>query len=383
MSYSRGSRPPRPTSRSASKPKYSSTAGGESVSKVRRAAAGRTPEPTPELESEFALDASPRPAPRAASEPVLAETVDSHGSASSGAGVRHGVTRDVGTEHPKVIGAGTVSAATGKDLQGPPVKVGPDGLRPAGQGTAGGDDGVAEFSKRLAERKRAKRRLWVGRAAGFLAIVAVLGGLAYLIGWSAAFGVKQENIDIEGAQSGLQQDQVVATLQPYVGTPLIRVPVGEAADELRDLPFVSEASVSRAWPTGLTVLIEERLPAMVVPQADGYQVVGADGVVIETVPEPVAGLPTIVVASTDPENRQAQAAEAFGIWVIIEDILGDRVASINADGSDFTVYLTGGEEIIWGTSDDSLLKARIAEILLSERGATTYDVSYPPRPSTR
>ena len=52
------------------------------------------------------------------------------------------------------------------------------------------------------------------------------------------------------------------------------------------------------------------------------------------------------------------------------------------DGHTLTLTLSQNRTVVWGTSEDSALKARVLAVLMTQRPATTYDVSSPKRSVT-
>jgi len=64
-------------------------------------------------------------------------------------------------------------------------------------------------------------------------------------------------------------------------------------------------------------------------------------------------------------------------------LLGERITLLQASAVDqIQVQLSDGDTVVWGSAEQSQLKAQVLSVLLSQE-ASVYDVSAPHAPTTR
>ena len=244
------------------------------------------------------------------------------------------------------------------------------------------DDEVATgLEERLRERQRARRSLLATRSAIAAGVGLVLAGLLWAAFASPLFQLRADSIEVSGATGGLDAEDVRTAVAPFVGTPLTRLDLEEVSEAVGSLQLVREVDVARAWPDGLVVTVAERGAAMGEQAADSVRLVDDQGIVVREDGDLPDGLPLAELPQDGP-SRTAAAADVAAVWNALDDSLRDQVASIGADGHTVTLALTGSRTAVWGTAEDSDLKARVLAVLLAERPASTYDVSAPTRPVT-
>lgn len=244
-----------------------------------------------------------------------------------------------------------------------------------------------DLRQKSKERGRAQRRLILHRVLVFLLAVGGAVAIVWVIFFSPLFALKADRTVVEGAQSSEVDQAVVDTVvipivQQYQGTPLTRLSTGKVRDGLTGSPSVLEAEVSRNWPRGLKVTLRQRVPVAMVVQEGGYSLVGSDGAQVSSSVEPVEGLPQITVSATEGDKVQEQASAGVEVWESLPPPLREQVSSISVSGSIVTVDLTSGAKVIWGSAEDSELKAQVLELLVEQAPATTYDLRDPRSPVT-
>jgi cell division protein FtsQ len=141
-------------------------------------------------------------------------------------------------------------------------------------------------------------------AAAFLAL-ALAGGTAYgvqtgladrLIAQATAFaGFKIADIDINGLQEVSRID-ILTNIDLGTERSLFSFDVFSARRSLRQLPWVSEARVSKAYPDRLVIDIVERVPFAVWQNKGELWLVERDGRMIAPFEDRFAGLPLVVGA---------------------------------------------------------------------------------------
>jgi cell division protein FtsQ len=147
--------------------------------------------------------------------------------------------------------------------------------------------------------------------------------------------------------------------------------------------LVRTARVTRTWPGGLRITVQERVAVAAVPGpanlAGSFSLVDADGVELARTPAAPAGLP---VVQTDLAKAGAPALRAC------LRVLGDLPAEVSrqvrqvgarsADGVWFV--LADGRKVTWGSAEDNARKGEVLVALLRQPGRG-YDVSAPDNPA--
>ncbi|WP_345802318.1 FtsQ-type POTRA domain-containing protein [Microbacterium sp. AZCO] len=226
--------------------------------------------------------------------------------------------------------------------------------------------------RRFTVRQRRRRMLWIGTAASLLLLVLTTLAAAY----SPLFGV--ERITVEGT-SLLDPAAVEKALSEQLGTPLPLVDESAVKADLVAFPLVQSYSLEARPPHELVVRIVERLPIGLIKTAAGYTLVDAAGVALSTTETPTAGTPLLTISG----GTSSAAFEAVGqVMRTLPASIRDQVTAIAASTPDDVTLTLGGTntEVIWGSADQSALKAFVLETTMKSRPpatVTAYDVSSP------
>ena len=232
--------------------------------------------------------------------------------------------------------------------------------------------------RRFAARARSVRRNAWRPALGVLGAVAVLALVAWVVLGSPLLAAR--TIEAVGTERVPVAD-LVALGEPDLGTPLARVDTGALADRVAALPMVRGAEVVRVWPSTLEVRVVERIPLAAVPAPVGVHVVDADGVVVQVLDAAPADLPLVEVDVTTA--GAAALRETTTVLQALPDDVRTQVEQAGAASRDsVTLRLRGGAQVVWGSADDSVAKAEVLRVLLTQPAAV-YDVSSPTTPVTR
>jgi cell division protein FtsQ len=223
-----------------------------------------------------------------------------------------------------------------------------------------------------APRKKWRTLFFVVASVGILAVVAwaLLGSRLLVV----------RVITVSGTHL-VTQAQVIATADVPAGTPLIRVDPAQVAARVEGIQQVASAQVSKDWPDGLSITVQERVPAVAVSMAGGgYDLVDHDGVIVTWARAKPAALPLLLTSLPGSRLRGdpgvAAASQVLGglpAW------LSRQVAQVAASGPEtVTLYLSGGQTVVWGGADRAGVKARELAILMRDPGGHRfYDVSAP------
>lgn len=232
-------------------------------------------------------------------------------------------------------------------------------------------------ARRFTQATRTRRRKYLLGLAG--AVVVVL--LIVLTAYSPLLAVR--TITVEGA-SRVDAAAVSASLDDQLGRPLTLVDFGEVRRTLETFPLIQSYVTEARPPDTLVVRIVERRPVVTVAAEGGFDLVDAAGVVVETTPARAAGYPIIDTQAT-PVDSPGFAAASQVLLALSPEFLA-QVDSVGAPTPDsVALVLTNGQRVVWGSAEDSSLKARIVASMLSNPAipnVTEYDVSSPEAPIT-
>lgn len=220
------------------------------------------------------------------------------------------------------------------------------------------------------------RRWWPWAVCGAVVVVAAVA--VWVLAFSSLVTVR--TVEVVGQQQ-VTREQVVEAAALGDDVPLLRVDTDAVADRVGALDAVAVVTVSRVWPHTLRITVTERRPLGVIRTADGYGVLGTDGVVFRSVPGPLPHLPFLDQVEGDAA-RDPSAQAALDVVVGLPRELSRRVESVRATAPDrVQLTLRGGATVEWGTADGTGRKAAVL-LLLLPRHAQRYDVSAPEAPVT-
>lgn len=238
---------------------------------------------------------------------------------------------------------------------------------------------VLQISDRIAERERAKRRGVVRRIvvwASSLAVVAIIVAVAF---FSPVFALRAEQISITVGDR-VDAAAVQAIVDPYVGTPLLRIPVASIAGQIEESPVVQSADVSRSFPGGLTVTVNARVPVAAVQDSEGYRLYDTDGVDMGVFPD-ATGIPVVTVPVD--EFTADVLTDILAIMRSFPADLSSQISAISASSQEAIEFtLSSGAVVRWGGNSENELKVAVLQSLLSSVQARIYDVTTPRSPLT-
>ncbi|WP_440710442.1 FtsQ-type POTRA domain-containing protein [Herbiconiux sp. YIM B11900] len=234
-------------------------------------------------------------------------------------------------------------------------------------------------SRRFTQRSRRRRLAWLITGATLAGLVLVV----LLAAYSPLLAVR--TIAVEGT-SRLDAAAVTASLDDQLGRPLALVDYGAIERDLAQYPLIASYAVEARPPDTLAIKLVERRPVAQVQTATGFDLLDAAGVTVQQSGERIAGFPVLDLTGTEIGSRGFTAAAAV-LTSLPDDILGqvDRIAGTTPDSVTF-VFTGAGQSVVWGSPDDSELKARILARLIATQDPASpvqYDVSSPASPVVR
>jgi cell division septal protein FtsQ len=193
-------------------------------------------------------------------------------------------------------------------------------------------------------------------------IVVLLSGLAYLLGWSSIFSVK--NVEISGAPTAAVQVEIEKKSQIEIGQKLARVNPQSVSRKIEKLPWIDDVTISRNWLNGVVAIeIRSRQPLALFnsDQVPG-QTIDAEGQLFSLPGFNTSNLP--VISARSPES----ALKANELFTQLPENFRSQITSMMATSTNaFTLNtIMDGREIRirWGDSQDVALKISVITKLL-------------------
>jgi cell division protein FtsQ len=226
-----------------------------------------------------------------------------------------------------------------------------------------------------ARRRRARSPRWLV-AFLLLAVLGTAGGVAWVLLGSSLFAVR--SVQVTGTRL-VPESEVLAAAAVRPGTPLITVSTSQIAARVLTIGQVVGVRVTKVWPDRVIIAVRERTSALSVAlPGGGFDLIDANGVVVQSAPTRPAGLPlyTTTVAAASLRGDPDVAASA-AVVAELPAALRSSLTSVSAPTPDqVTLHLSGGVTIVWGDADNAAAKVKLLAVLMATH-ARYYDVSSP------
>lgn len=240
------------------------------------------------------------------------------------------------------------------------------------------DKATRRSRRRFARRQWRRRWLaWRYLLAGVL-VLALVGGGVWAVWFSSWLAV--ETVDVSGAQT-VEAADIRARSGIEEGDPLVRLDLAGAERRIGALAVVRSVSVTRQWPNGVLISIEERVPIAVVEIGGQLRGMDAEGVVFRDYKKAPPNLPRVETSIGTTSAALKEAAKVISALPQSLTLLVDHVQVTTVD--QISLVLKDGRTVVWGSADESETKAEVLETLLATVQAQVYDVSVPSKPTTR
>lgn len=258
-----------------------------------------------------------------------------------------------------------LSPPAGKDPVPAPPK--PPGLREARRQRKRVER--AEVRRFTAQARRRRRTLLF-----VLGGVVGLAALACLLAYTPILSVR--TIQVEGAER-VNADAIVVDLAGEMGSPFPMVDERAIKAALVSYPLIESYAVEARPPSTLVIRLVERTPVGALQTGEGFLIVDAAGVVVESHAGKPDQYPLITVdGGIEAEGFGAAAA-------VLRALPGDlfaRVDTVTATTKDDVRLTLRDSEatIVWGSAEESGMKAyTLAALMKAQPGFDEYDVSSP------
>jgi cell division protein FtsQ len=210
-------------------------------------------------------------------------------------------------------------------------------------------------------------------------VLALLLAFAAASLWSVYFSTAlvTKRVSVVGTHN-LTRAEVSLAAQVPLGVPLARQDLDAIAERTTSLSAVESATITRDWPSTITVTIAERRPVVALRRSSSYVVVDRSGVAYQT----QSTLPRqVVLADINPADGLLLREVALVASALPEKLRAkvDRITA--ADRDRIALVLGSGSTVTWGSSSNSELKAQVVTALLKRKPKATIDVSSPHNPA--
>ncbi|WP_307861532.1 cell division protein FtsQ/DivIB [Nocardioides xinjiangensis] len=240
------------------------------------------------------------------------------------------------------------------------------------------DRAALRTRRRFARRQWARRWLSLRYVVALLLVLAVLGASVHLVFFSALLQVKK--VEVVGNEL-LSDTRIREIADVPLGDQLALVDLGRADDRVGSLAEVESVDVSRTWPDAVRIAVVERTAVAVVELAGRLRGLDPDGVVFREYDKVPPGMPRIrpgAAAGTDALREAATVVSALPRDLVTRV---DHVEVATVD--QITLVLRDRRQVLWGSAEESALKAEVVDKLLAAQEAPYYDVSVPGNPTYR
>jgi cell division protein FtsQ len=218
------------------------------------------------------------------------------------------------------------------------------------------------------------------RWAYLIAAALVLAVLVWLVAFSSALGVR--SVTVVGTRV-LTAQQVRAAAGIRTGTPLARLDLAAVSSRLDALSPIRSVTVSRSYPSSVTIRVTERVAVGYRPADAGagggpVLLLDRDNVAFQTLAAAPKDLPRLLVPATgSPSAAAALVAGTLPAKVV------RLLSTISAPTEEsVTLTLRDGRSVLWGGTDRSSDKARLLSALLAQPGSY-FDLSDPSAVTSR
>lgn len=250
-----------------------------------------------------------------------------------------------------------------------------------GPGERGGTG--ASKRRRVAKPQRSRTLLlWTAL------VLALAGGMVFLVFYSAAFVVK--DFTVSGGREEVRASAEQLALIPD-GRPLARVSESRVTERVLADPRIASVNLEHDWPSGVHLHITERDPVLALRGSGETWLADAGGRVFEQVEQPSRRLPLITVQGTAPSELTPETVSGLAeLWRLRPDpadLEGDLSAPRVERGGAVTMTLDQ-MTLVWGPVVDNQKKWQVVEALIGQesidpQGAVpvTIDVRNPDAPA--
>ena len=232
--------------------------------------------------------------------------------------------------------------------------------------------------RRFARRQWARRWLSLRYVLAFVLVVGLLATSIWLVFFSATLQVKR----VEVVGNDLLSDSRVREIADIpLGEQLALVDLARAGARGGARAAGGCVDGTRTGPRAVRIQVVERTAVAVVELAGRLRGLDADGVVFRDYKTAPKGMPRVRPGSSAGTDALKEAATV--VSALPED-LAARVDHVEVATVDqITLVMRDQRQVLWGSAEQSELKAEVVDRLLAAQEGSVYDVSVPGNPTVR
>lgn len=240
--------------------------------------------------------------------------------------------------------------------------------------------GVRDVTSTIRARHLKQLRIRMIRIIILATVVLLIGATVWVV-WFSPLLIARSVVVSGNAHASTAE--IIETAEVPIGTPLVAVDTQLIEERVMTIPVMAEVVVRREITGVVKIVVTEAKAAYIIPISGLYLVVSDQGKGFDMVPEPPEGLPTVNMVIDDSEASVRLMVDAAAILQALPESVRSLMTLLGAQTPDtFLISLNDGRQILWGSTEDSELKATVIEGLLNVP-ASYYDISSPSHPATR
>jgi cell division protein FtsQ len=243
---------------------------------------------------------------------------------------------------------------------------------PVNPGGAGQVAGRARFAVRAKAVRRASWRWKLGVPAVVLLLAA-----AWWFTYSGPVLVLKD-VAVPGVPTSVAEEVRTAAQLPD-GEQMVRLDLSAAQHRVAAIRTVRSATVSRSWPSTVTITVTLRTPVAVVKDSSGgLHLADNTGTAYADLTAAPENLPLVDADASKPAAVQA----VVQVLSALPASLRSQVSKAAAKGPDAVTLTVGRATVVWGSAEESGLKVTVLGALRrANPTARHFDLSAPRSPS--
>lgn len=228
---------------------------------------------------------------------------------------------------------------------------------------------------------RPRWRIWAYSLLALLVSAALFVGLVFFSPLLAT-----QNIRVQGAAL-LDAQEVKSRLSSLEGVPMTRISQEQVASLIGQESLLYGVSLQAQPPHDLLVILHERVPVALIQEGDSFLLVDNEGVTLGKLGSRDDAKLPLLEGGPELLEQPAFATVTQVLASLPTSVLSDLDKAQADSASTITLTMTDGTMVVWGTPEESDLKAKVLLQLMDSVGSEvkveTYDVSSPLIPTVK
>ncbi len=228
---------------------------------------------------------------------------------------------------------------------------------------------------------RPRWRIWAYSLLALLLSAVLFVGLVFFSPLLAT-----QNIRVQGA-SLLDTQEVKSRLSSLEGVPMTRISQEQVASLIGQESLLYGVSLQAQPPHDLLVILHERVPVALIQEEDSFLLVDNEGVTLGKLGSRDEAKLPLLEGGPELLEQPAFATVTQVLASLPTSVLSDLDKAQADSASTITLTMTDGTMVVWGTPEESDLKAKVLLQLMDSVGSEvkveTYDVSSPLIPTVK